>query len=39
MSSSDSVLWVGKLSRNIRKRDLEDEFDRFGKIIDIEMRK
>ena len=31
-------IYVGRLSRKTRVRDLEDLFDRYGRIRDVEMK-
>lgn len=38
MSYPNSI-FVGKLSGRMRTRELEDEFNRFGRIRDIDFRK
>ena len=39
-SNSDSRVYVGNLPQNVRQRDLEDHFDKYGKVrgIDIHSR-
>ena len=37
-SSSNNKVFVGKLSRRTRSSDLEDEFSKFGKIKDVDLR-
>ena len=39
MEKSDTILWVGKLPRDITSTEIEKEFSRFGKIFEISMRK
>ena len=39
MEKSDTILWVGKLPRDITNTELEKEFSRFGKIFEISIRK
>ena len=35
---SETKIFVGKLPKKTRRQDLEEEFSKFGKIRDIEMR-
>ena len=37
-SSSNNKVFVGKLSRRTRSSDLEEEFSKFGKIKDVDLR-
>ena len=39
MEKSETILWVGKLPRDITHTELEKEFSRFGKIFEISIRK
>jgi len=39
MEKSDTILWVGKLPRDITSSEIEKEFSRLGKIGEISMRK
>ena len=38
MSISETCIYVGKFLKNIRSSDLEDEFQKFGKIKDFDWR-
>ena len=38
MSREENKVFVGKLSRRVRQSDLEESFEKFGKVIDVEMR-
>ena len=37
-NNSNNKVFVGKLSRRTRSSDLEDEFSKFGKIKDVDLR-
>lgn len=39
MSSNKNSIFIGKLSGRMRTHELEDEFNRFGRIRDIDFRK
>ena len=36
--SNKCRIYIGRLSRRTRARDLEDKFERYGRIRDVEMK-
>jgi RNA recognition motif-containing protein len=37
-SSKSSKLFLANISSKVRKRDIEDTFEKFGKIVDITLK-
>jgi len=37
-SGSNSTIWVGNLPTDIRNRQVEDVFDKYGKILDVDVK-
>lgn len=37
MSGNDCKIYVGNLPSDIRKRDLEDIFYKYGKVVDVDL--
>jgi RNA recognition motif-containing protein len=37
-SSNESKVYVGNLPKNIRERDLEDVFYKYGKIVGVDLK-
>lgn len=36
--NNDSKVYVGNLPKDIRERDLEDVFYKYGKIVDVDLK-
>ncbi len=37
--SRENMVYIGRLSSKVRKEDLQDEFEKFGKIKDVNLRR